>query len=668
VEKVGLIRRLIKLSKPTGGLQWTAALKTILVMILAAILAKFLGLDNGIKAIMITSLMAAIILDNPLPIRKIIPLGVLGAIMISLAYMCAYLALSGLPIFIFFTVLWAFFTLSMYIFGESDGFFGFILFASYFSATIIINNQSTIFEWPLYCIFAFLVASLILIPKIWHRNTDIRKMLSAGFIPQNPLRNVIATQRALTDIPLKPQLFQLFRAGLYFKGFRGYAEMILSHLSEESRDVLTKFLKSVDETSLKTADHIIHSRNTVDLSNLEHEFKEIETKAKLGKISDLNVGTDISRNFISLLRGANNILKKIDLPSKKSENLKISPETSFRETLEANFNLNNMYIRHALRFSLAMTVALLFVHLTHNRDAIWVAMGVLIIIKPDISSTMDNMLLRVFFNVLGIIVAIILGILFPHHVFIWLAFLMLFFFRLFLPNFIGPSVMALTIFVVLIWPTGTVFENAVARLLDIFIGGIIAFIFAYVILPSRVTVNLPVQLAKTLKANGSYIKSVFMPYNKYNHANTVKKFKNLILEHNNLEAAIKKLQDSFRDVNEDVESYQDILAANQKLAADVTGIAALLERDMRSFPVLSLLGQFLSDSINEIAESVIKGIKPVNLGEMPVIQQKVDKDEDYTFHDLEQLLKWTESDIKFIHELIKNAAVSNVIQRYRNLI
>lgn len=72
----------------------------------------------------------------------------------------------------------------------------------------------------------------------------------------------------------------------------------------------------------------------------------------------------------------------------------------------------------------------------------------------------------------------------------------------------GLSITAMTVFVVLLWSTGTVFENAIVRLVDVGIGGLIAFFGAYVILPSPLMVNLPDQLCKTIKANINYAKNV----------------------------------------------------------------------------------------------------------------------------------------------------------------
>ncbi len=68
--------------------------------------------------------------------------------------------------------------------------------------------------------------------------------------------------------------------------------------------------------------------------------------------------------------------------------------------------------------------------------------------------------------------------------------------------------MAITIFVVLLWPTGTVFGNAVARLIDISIGAVLALFCAYLIFPSRMAINLPEQIARTIRTNREYLETV----------------------------------------------------------------------------------------------------------------------------------------------------------------
>ena len=136
--------------------------------------------------------------------------------------------------------------------------------------------------------------------------------------------------------------------------------------------------------------------------------------------------------------------------------------------------------------------------------------------------------------------------------------------------------MSMTVFIVLIWPTGTVFDNATSRFLDIALGGLIAYICAYIILPSRITVNLPDQLFRTIKANIEYAKQVLDYTPKHATENISESFKKYIMEENNLEAWIKKLEDTFNDIQDDLEFYEEITALNTRIVADLSLIVAIL--------------------------------------------------------------------------------------------
>jgi hypothetical protein len=661
LHKKNLYDRLRVLSRPTGKPQWAKAVRSIVLMLLAALVAKFLGLDNGIQAIMIITLLATIMMDISLPLRKVIPLAVIGLFMTILAFTSASLGLSSVYVFIMFTVIWSFFALSTYIFGESVGFFGFIIFVMYFIAVIIVNNKSTTPDWIIYSVLAFLIASILLIPRILKRKQELRKMVAIGFIPQSPLKAVLATNRALSGIPLDSVYYEIFKLGSYLTGFRGYGGLLYSRISKDYQEKFREYLDIANETSSQIANSIIKDKKQVNLQKLDKELSGIDQGVRNIEDDSLNAFLDVAYQMGEILR------KSAELLSSKvsGKKLKIdSPQTSLIEVFKANFNLKNMYIRHALRFTLAMTIGLLLVYLTHDRDAIWVTMGILIIIKPDITSTVNNMVVRVFFNVLAIIFAIILGFIFPHQILLWLAFFMLFFFRAFFPNYMGLSVMALTIFVVFIWPTGTVFDNAVARLVDICLGAIIAFICAYVILPSRVTVDLPVQAAKTIKANREYLKNVLVDPELYSHERAVKFFNHYMLEESNLEAAIKKLKDFFIDVSRDVFIYQDLAAANHKLSADISALATFLESKEGQFEDIPKNKPFLR-VMDNIMESIEKSVKPLKTP-LNILSADLNGDTDI-MKNLEQYLDWIISDIHLIQETVDSAADIEVFKKYRNL-
>ncbi len=578
MEKKGFMGRLKILSKPTGKPQWKQAIITMLLMVLAAIIAKFLGLDTGIETIIFITMIAAIIIDLPLPIRKIIPLAIIGLLMTVLAFISSSLALSSLPIFLFFTILWSFFSLSTYIFSETVGAFGFIIFSCYFLSVVLVNRDASFLDWGLYIVLAYLVASLLFIPKLLNRNKDLSQLVASPYLSETSLERVFSIRQILSGIPLESRDYELFRIGTYLTGFRGYSRMVLSHLSGESREIFQKFLDTANRSSSKIAASIMSKTDSVELESVDVELAHVQNAVLIE--SSFNATLQIAQNMHSLLKNANNLIIKEKIVNEKStEKLKIpSPRNSLKDVLGANFNLKNMYIRHALRFALAMTIGLLVIYLTHERDAIWITMGILIIIKPDVTSTINNMIVRLSFNFVAILLAILLGLIFPHYILLWIGFLMLFFFRAFYPTYMGLSVLAMTVFVVMVWPTGTVFENSLARIIDITIGAIIAFICAYLILPSRVSVNLPHQIAQTIRTNQEYVEHI-LPSSEttYNHQKAVSAFRNYMLEEKNLESAIRKVEDTFNDVEDDLSTYNEFWAANRKLAADVSAVGTLAE-------------------------------------------------------------------------------------------
>ena len=667
MEKKGFMGRLKTLSKPTGKPQWKLAAKSIILMVLAALIAKLIGFEQGIGAVISVTLLATIIIDLPLPIRKGALMALIGFFMTFLAFICSSLALSSLPVFLFFTVIWAFFSLSLYIFGETVGILGFMIFAGYFISVIMVNMKATTLEWGLYIILAYLVSSILFIPKIIFRKRDVLNMVSAPFIPKTSLETVLSIRHNLSGVPLDERDYDLFRIGNYLAGFRGYSKLMLTRLSGKSEGLFQKFSDSADRTSLMIASSINDKQKGVNLESVHESINSLRENADP---SDPNLNTliEVSQEIKFLLQKANELLLS-KYPSSAKMTIS-SPSNSLKEVLGANFNLKNMYIRHALRFSLAMTLGLLAVYLSHERDAIWITMGILIIIKPDVTSTLNNIIVRVSFNLAAILLAILIGFLFPHQILIVIAFLMLFFFRAFYPTYMGLSVMALSVFVVLIWPTGPVWENAIARIIDISIGAIIAFICAYVILPSRVTVNLPEQISRTIRTNSKYAEVVLLSAETtYSHEKATGIFRNYMLEEKNLESAIKKVDDTFDDVEEDLTIYNEFYATNRKLAADISAVATLIESH-KPLPDVSRFKEQLINALGEITLSIDKNVMlPKATMEKFSFNFKPDENPSPqdTIENLENYLNWIISDVKYLQEIVELALKKGALKRYRNM-
>jgi len=520
----------------------------------------------------------------------------------------------------------------------------------------------------IYPIFAYTVASLLLVPKFFRRDRYIRELIALNFKSDTSLRSTFAIRKSLENISLKHNLYHLLRLGTYYKGFRVYSNMLLSRLSVSSRKTFKKFLNVADKTGDSLSKEIVSQGEDINLSEFDLALKEFNNKSESTEYNELDALRTLANNIGQIF---NNVILLLE-DSKNNNNLKISGTShSFKQTIHANFNLNNMYIRHAIRFTFAMTIGLTIVHITNDRNALWVVLGILIVLKPDITSTINNMILRVTFNLLGVIVAVVLGFIFPHFLLVWLAFLMIFLFRSFMPNYIGPSVMAMTIFIVLLWPQGTIIENALARLIDITVGAVVAVIFAYFILPSRVTVDLPLQLSKTINANGKYASNILIsPLNQYDHNKTVLSLNKFILEVNNLEAAIKKLQDSFVDVSQDLELYNSLVAINYELSANISVIASKLELNRYNGPDLLLLSNFVQKTIFNIIEAINGRITldEIHENELNQLEKKLSLgSEDFSGDDI-QYLQWIISDVKLLNQNVKNASEYGLFNRYRKLL
>lgn len=660
MEKKGFLDRFIRLSKPTGRPQWGHAFRAIILMVIAGLVAKFLGFDNGIALIVFVTLLASIIIDISLPIRKVAILALVGLFMTTLAFISASLALSSLEVFIFFTVIWVFFSISMYIFGSIEGSLGFIFFLIYFLAVLMVNKQSSTLDWAIYSIIPYLVVSILFIPKLWLENKRINEMVTVGFSPGSSIQNVFSTRNILSGIPINSNYYDIFKLGSTLKGLRSYSNLITSRLTSKSQLYFNNFLNASDEFSLKIADHIKNNKGSVDIKLFDTQFLTAESHF----VEDKDTGEmvlDVLNAIKDVLYKSNKILSRD--PGKEIRKIKI-PEKSLKQVLAANFNLNNLYIRHAIRFTLAMVLALTLVYLTRERSVIWVTMGVLIILKPDITSTIDNFISKVGFNLFAIILAIIISFIFPHQLLIWIAFIMLFLFRAFYPNYMSLSVMAITVFIVLIWPTGTVFDNAISRLVDIALGGIIAFICAYVILPSRVTVNLPDQLFRTIKANIKYANQILVTSpNDFNYKKISKSFKNYVMEENNLEAAVKKLNDYLKDIDDDISLYQEFIEINNKISADLTAAVAILNKDKEALADLNIEIFEIKNSLQNL-ENILNGdILPLKLSmNNNSLNSTYNKAKE-----LEQLLNWIISDLKLLHKGIEIADETGLTKRYTKI-
>jgi hypothetical protein len=486
-------------------------------------------------------------------------------------------------------------------------------------------------------------------------------MISTTFLPETSLERVLSTRQALSGLLLDERDYNLLKIGTYLTRYRTYSKLIISTMECQSQEVYHGFMDSVDKASIKIASHITGTPGQVDLKSVQLELEKIEKGSK-SKSSSCLEGAGPTNTLIKLkflLKRANELLL-VEYPSVTRKSFS-SPRTRLREVIAANFNLNNLYIHHVLRYSLALTLGLLAVYLSpyHDRDFIWITMGILIIMKPDVTSTINNFISRGLFNFLAIILVLIMGLIFPHDILLLLGFLMLFFFRAFFPNYMGLSLMAITVFVVLTWPTGPLWENAIARVIDLTLGGIIAFCCAYLIWPGKLAVNIPEQIARNIRANCEYAENIFREsLNSDTDKIIPKSYRKYLLEEKNLESSLRKVEDTFQDVGEDISLFRELGVINRKLSSDLTIARSLLESG-ESVKDITRYREQLTSALREIALSVDK-----NVILPPVKIDRISGNGDILEENIENYLNMIINDIHYLQLDVELALRLGVFKKY----
>lgn len=661
MERKGVINRFKRLSKPTGKPLWGHAFRAVGLAILGVVIAYFIGLKSGIEIIFMVVLFASILMDQQLPVRKILTFSVIGFIFMSLAFVSASIAHTyGLLLFIVMTVIWSFFPFSLFIFGKAEGTFGYLIFISYYTATVLIKTSTNVFDLVTYVLFAYLVASLLILWKFSKRDNYKREIIASGFDPTTSINKMSSARKIMAGVPLKKSYHALFNQGLYLTGLRNYGNTVQTRLKGKLGVLFENFVNESNTVSLTIADHITHKKGEVSLQKLKSDLNELNLYMDEKGVESVKFLTD---SVIRIFEDSNRILSG-PISQKEDETVKISllNKMSFKEVVRSRFNLDSLYIRHALRFTLAMVITLSFVFIDHSRDPAWIAMGVLIVLKPDVTSTWDNMITRVSFNLFAVILAIILAFIFPHYMLLIFAAVALFLFRAFLPNYVGLSIMAVSVFTVFVWPTGEVVVNATARIVDIVIGAIVSIILVYGVLPKRLMINLPDQVSNVLKVNQDYSKLILS--GNYDVKSATVKLETALLEYNNLESSLEKIQDSFKDVSTDLEIYEEIASACYNLTEDISAIAGYEEEisKLDFSPLINLSSKILDILVLAIQKEEI----PEELPDMHIYSEK--QYESLQEHeDIKQYFEWIVSDIYLIHRCITKAVEQGALKRYKNI-
>ena len=657
---------------------WNASLYLFLALIVVVIISQLLRLGNLSVAFIISGVIISQLVILDLPVKILTRFNIITSIIIGLAFFTAALGLINDWIAIIFLLVWVFLSSSLNILGKIQGSLGYIGLVVYFIATLAIaNSQSTAIQWGIWALLGALITSFVLlIPKLLRKDKTILKIVASCFLPNANANTLIKAKTLIEKSHPTPKIRSLIELSRILITTKTLTSTIESNLKGETKEILNEFTKEINQLSAEVANQILtdDKNPNLDLTNLNEIINKMEVLTGLNEYTHTNILKNLKK-YQEIFENSQKILKGVlvlDIPP-----LVLPSKMSARENLKANFNLHNMYIRHAIRFSFAVGIAFILTLVTTSHNVYWVALTIFVVLQPDISSTFDKMIIRIAATTIGIIVAVIIsGILISlglqiiiYGFIVLLLAVMVAYYRLSYLYYL----IALSMIIIFLQPSADILATGLARFADIIVGSIIAFVVGYLILPSKLKLNVPQQVVKRLESNMDYIHFATNPEHDttLNKKKTNSALQEMILSHNNLEAGIDKVVNSFDDVGEDINVLNLIADANDQLSRDLSASVNRINtsKDVHHIwePTTIKMEQILTDLKN----TVENGTDPQPLPDSGLISAEIEemksKSEDEDSKVVFEYFKWIISDITSLYDSIKQANDNGTFKRYKNL-
>ena len=186
-------------------------------------------------------------------------------------------------------------------------------------------------------------------------------------------------------------------------------------------------------------------------------------------------------------------------------------------------SLSSTIFRHSLRLTLTILAGIVIGNLISVEKVYWILLTIVVILRPGYGLTKERSYQRIFGTVLGGLIAfgIISVVHNPYAISTFAIISMLLGFTFTQTNYkVGATFV--TIYVVFIYAmlTPNVRDVVQFRVMDTFVGAVLAFSANYFLWPSWEFLNVRVFLKKSIKANYHYLKEISVFYNKKGEVTT----------------------------------------------------------------------------------------------------------------------------------------------------
>lgn len=310
---------------------------------------------------------------------------------------------------------------------------------------------------------------------------------------------------------------------LYEQGTMAYYDYKEIHNSYAHTEILDKYRRILRKIATEL-DHIAFQLNANrkltplydfqnDLQALLDHAKRIEEEEGVSTMNLKKIIINI-RNIVKLL---DNIYSYSHLSQEQTEREDIVQASAFVQNskidwskFRENLNLRSNNFRHSLRLAITLSATYLTVEMMElgHMGTYWILLTILVILRPGFGLTKERNIQRIAGTFIGGIIGFLVLIFVQGEVirFIFLIFFFLTAYSFFRINYIILVIFITPYVLILLSFTGmNSLDIAKARIIDTFLGGLLAFLSSYLILPSWESSQIKGRLEKVLVANYNYL-------------------------------------------------------------------------------------------------------------------------------------------------------------------
>ena len=440
------------------------------------------------------------------------------------------------------------------------------------------------------------------------REILIRNRSTSGSSNQN--RKMLIVFTSLVEI-LELSLSTSFNHEKFNKKFSTYPKILKNYqnLAYNLAGTLKRISISIQDNKKYISTHqLFNDLEALEAAIIKYQESEGSKDTQEGVLMLSNMRDYVERQIekIKILERA--FTAKIEIqetkPLEKDLEKFLTPLYYPWSTFQNNLSLSSTIFRHSLRLTLTILAGIVIGNLISVEKVYWILLTIVVILRPGYGLTKERSYQRIFGTVLGGLIAfgIISVVHNPYAISTFAIISMLLGFTFTQTNYkVGATFV--TIYVVFIYAmlTPNVRDVVQFRVMDTFVGAVLAFSANYFLWPSWEFLNVRVFLKKSIKANYHYLKEISVFYNKKGEVTTSYKIarKFAFIEIGNLMNSFQRMTQEPKSKQKQLPQLYKLVELNYSLVSSSASLGTYIQTHKTTKA---------SEAFNVVVDAVLKNL------------------------------------------------------------